>query len=498
MYLEQEQKIWIAKGADWVCLMPKMANRHGLIAGATGTGKTITLKVLAESFSDMGVPVFLADIKGDLSGSCIQGENNENIQKRIDKLGIEGFSFKEYPVRFFDVFGKKGMPVRTTISEMGPDLIARLLDLNDTQTGILTILFKIADDQGMLLLDLKDLKAMVRYVGDNNSDFRTEYGNISTQSIGSIQRALLRLEEQGGDIFFGEPALDIYDWMGVDGTGRGYMNILECDELFRQPLLYSTFMLWMLSELYENLPEAGDLAKPKMVFFFDEAHLLFENASKELMDKIVQIVKLIRSKGVGIFFVTQSPTDIPDEVLAQLSNRIQHSLRAYTPAEIKAVKLAADAFRANPAFSTADVITNMKTGHALVSCLDKDGAPGIVEETKILPPKSSMQAAAEADRQKIIEADPLNSKYKDDIDPDSAYEAMAGIHDQETKAAADAEAEKKEQKLQELQEKEQVRKEAHKTDETTRIARKIANRAENEVINLGIRSAKNILKGLLK
>lgn len=442
MYLEQEQKIWIAKGADRVCLMPKMANRHGLIAGATGTGKTITLKVLAESFSDMGVPVFLADIKGDLSGSCIQGENNENIQKRIDKLGIEGFSFKEYPVRFFDVFGKKGMPVRTTISEMGPDLIARLLDLNDTQTGILTILFKIADDQGMLLLDLKDLKAMVRYVGDNNSDFRTEYGNISTQSIGSIQRALLRLEEQGGDIFFGEPALDIYDWMGVDGTGRGYMNILECDELFRQPLLYSTFMLWMLSELYENLPEAGDLAKPKMVFFFDEAHLLFEDAPKALLQKVEQVVRLIRSKGVGVYFITQMPSDIPENVLAQLGNKIQHALRAYTPNEQKAIKAAARSFRANPAFDCEQALTELGTGEALISVLDEEGVPTVVERAMILPPMSHMGMADESTRSRVTQASPLFDQYNRVIDRDSAYEYLERKMKQE--AAEEAEAAKKE------------------------------------------------------
>lgn len=444
MYLEQEHKLWIAKGEDKVCLTPKMANRHGLIAGATGTGKTITLKVMAESFSDMGVPVFLADIKGDLTGMCMPGEINEAVQKRIDQMGLEGFSFREYPVRFFDVFGKKGIPVRTTISEMGPDLIARLLDLNDTQTGILTIIFKIADDRGMLLLDLKDLKAMVRYVGDHNSDFRTEYGNISTQSIGSIQRALLRLEEQGGDVFFGEPALDIYDWMGVDGNGKGYMNILECDELFQQPLLYSTFMLWMLSELYENLPEAGDLEKPKMVFFFDEAHLLFEDAPKALLQKVEQVVRLIRSKGVGVYFISQMPSDIPENVLAQLGNKIQHALRAYTPNEQKAIKAAARSFRANPAFDCEQVLTELGTGEALISVLDDAGVPTMAERAMILPPMSHMGTADETVRSRVMQNTPLYDQYSRMVDRDSAYEYLERKLKQE--AAEQAEAEKKELK----------------------------------------------------
>ena len=424
MFLKEENKLWIAKGENQVFLHPKMANRHGLIAGATGTGKTITLKVMAESFSDMGVPVFLADIKGDLTGMCKTGEMNEGLQKRIDKLQIGAFSFREYPTRFFDVFGKKGLPVRTTISEMGPDLLARLLDLNETQTGILTIIFKIADDQGMLLLDLKDLKSMTRYVGDNASEFRTEYGNISSQSVGSIQRALLQLEEQGGDIFFGEPALDIFDWMGTDGNGRGYMNILGCDELFQQPLLYSTFMLWMLSELYENLPEAGDLEKPKMVFFFDEAHLLFDDAPKALLQKVEQVVRLIRSKGVGVYFITQQPSDIPENVLAQLGNKIQHALRAYTPNEQKAIKASARSFRVNPAFDCEQVLTELGTGEALVSVLDEEGVPTMVERAYILPPMSHMGTVDASIRDGVIKSSNLFDKYNRDIDRDSAYEYL--------------------------------------------------------------------------
>ncbi len=442
MYLDNEKQLWIAKGMKPVYLNPKMANRHGLIAGATGTGKTITLKVMAESFSDMGVPVFLADIKGDLTGMCKLGESNENIQKRVEKLEIEDFSFREYPTRFFDVFGKKGLPVRTTISEMGPELLARLLDLNDTQSGILTIIFKIADDQGMLLLDLKDLKSMVRYVGDHNIDFRTEYGNISTQSIGSIQRALLQLEEQGGDIFFGEPALDIFDWLCTGTDGRGMINILECDELFQKPLLYSTFMLWMLSELYENLPEAGDLEKPKIVFFFDEAHLLFDDAPKALLQKTEQVVRLIRSKGVGVYFITQKPSDIPENVLAQLGNKVQHALRAYTPNEQKAVKAAAQSFRVNPAFDTEEVMMELGTGEALVSFLDQEGVPSIVERAFILPPMSHMGSVDESVRDSIIKTGTLYDKYSREIDRDSAYEYLERKMKQE--AAEDEEAAKKE------------------------------------------------------
>lgn len=377
MYLQEEHKLWIGKNEDKVCMVPKMCNRHGLIAGATGTGKTVTLKVMAESFSDMGVPVFLADIKGDLSGLCKAGEQTESLDKRLNKLGVQGFTYTDYPVRYFDVFGKKGHPVRATVSDLGPDLLSRLLDLNPTQTGIMTIIFKIADDNGWLLLDLKDLKAMVRYVGDNAADFKTEYGNITTASIGAIQRALLRLEEQGADLFFGEPALDIFDWMMTDQQSRGYINVLNCVELYQNPMLYSTFLLWMLAEVYENLPEAGDLEKPRMIFFFDEAHLLFSDVPKVLLQKIEQIVKLIRSKGVGIYFVTQLPTDIPDSVLSQLGNKVQHALRAYTPKDQKAVRAAAQSFRINPDFDTEEVLGQLGTGEALISFLDEEGVQSL-------------------------------------------------------------------------------------------------------------------------
>lgn len=493
----KDNKILIGKaGEKEIYILPSQMNRHGLIAGASGTGKTVTLKVIAESLSELGVPTFFADVKSDLTGMIMPGDASA-IKERLDSMQITDFNVQSYPVHFFDVYRQHGIPMRTSVAAMDPVFLARILELTDAQEGILTIIFKVAEDMKLDLIDLKDLQAMTQYVGEHASDLTLKYGNITKQSVGGIQRKLLQLDTEQGGLMFGMPELDLADLLQVK-DGLGVMSILECEELFQHPMLYSTFLLWLLNKLYEEMPEIGDCDQPKIVFFFDEAHLLFDNASKELMDKIIQIVKLIRSKGVGIFFVTQSPTDIPDEVLAQLSNRIQHSLRAYTPSEIKAVKLAADAFRANPAFQTADVITSMKTGHALVSCLDQDGAPAVVEETKILPPKSSMQAANDADRQKMIESDSLYSKYKDDIDPDSAYEAMDQIKQQETKTAADEAEAKKQQKLEELQEKEQARKEAHHTDETTRIARKIANRAENEVISLGIRSAKNILKGLLK
>ncbi|MCR4564277.1 MAG: DUF853 domain-containing protein, partial [Clostridiales bacterium] len=326
-------KIWLATGEDRVYLEPSMCNRHGLIAGATGTGKTVTLKVIAESFSDLGVPTFIADIKGDLTGMCMPGCENKHILRSIETMKIENFSYDAYPVRFFDVYAKQGHPVRTTVSDMGPDLLARLLGLSDVQSGVLRIIFRIADDNGMLILDLKDLRAMVQYVGDNANDYKLKYGNIASQSIGAIQRALLTLEDEGGNIFFGEPALDLADWFSWDNEGRGYMNILECNELFQHPLLYSTFLLWMLSELYEMLPEAGDLDKPKIAFFFDEAHLLFNDAPKALIEKVEQVVRLIRSKGVSVWFISQNPSDIPETVLSQIGNRVQHALRAYTPNE---------------------------------------------------------------------------------------------------------------------------------------------------------------------
>lgn len=421
-------KIWVGTGDDHkpVFLLPQMANRHGLIAGATGTGKSVTLKVIAEGFSDMGVPVFLGDIKGDLSGMVKPGEQNDKISERLMKVGVSEFRHDSYPTVFWDVYGEQGHPIRSTVSEMGPMLLARMLNLNDTQAGVLNILFRVADDEGMLLVDIKDIKAMLAYVGENASRYTLNYGNVSKATIGAIQRAIAVLEDQGGDLFFGEPSLKITDWMQLDEEGRGFINILACDKLFLSPLMYSTFLLWMLSELYEILPEAGDLEKPRMVFFFDEAHLLFDDCSKQLMDKIEQVVRLIRSKGVGVYFITQNPTDLPMSVLGQLGNRVQHALRAYTPLDQKAVKVAAQTFRTNPAFDTEEAITQLKTGEALISFLDENGAPGVVTRATILPPQSYMGAIGNELRNTFIETSPFYGLYEETVDRDTAYEYLVG------------------------------------------------------------------------
>lgn len=424
---QNEKNIWVGKSSEAIYLYLKMANRHGLIAGATGTGKTVTSKVLAEAFSARGIPVFMADIKGDVSGLGLKGELNDNIRNRVESLGVTGFEPKSYPVRFFDVFGEKGIATRATISEMGPDMLARLLNLNETQTGVFSIVFRVADDKGLLLLDLKDLRAMVQWVGDNASQFTSKYGNVSVQSIGAIQRALLVLEDQGGNQFFGEPSLDIMDWMVKDGDGRGYINILHGVSLFQSPLLYSTFMLWMLSEIYERLPEEGDMEQPKMVFFFDEAHLLFSEAPKALLQKMEQVIRLIRSKGVGIYFMTQVPTDIPESVLAQVGNKIQHALRAFTPYEQRAIKGVANSFRANPLFSTEEALQELATGEALVSFLGEDGVPKMVEKAMILPPESSIDAMDDQTRVYLLQNDPLRKKYQEILDRESAYEKLAQV-----------------------------------------------------------------------
>lgn len=420
----EDRKIWIAKSDKKLYLLPEMANRHGIIAGATGTGKTITMKVLAESFSDMGVPVFFSDVKGDLSGMCERGADTADMQSRIARFGIDGFTYKSYPTRFWDIWGENGHPVRITVSDMGPMLLARLLGLTDVQAGVLNIVFKVADEHGLLLLDLKDLRAMLKYVGDNRVEFTTAYGNVSAASIGAIQRALLAFEDDGGEQLFGEPALDITDWMRTDIDGRGYINILSSQRLIQSPTTYATFLFWLMTELFERLPEVGDLPKPRMVFFFDEAHLLFTDAPKALVTKIVQVVKLIRSKGVGIYFVTQSPSDIPDEVLAQLSNRIQHALRAYTPAEQKALRATAAAFRENPSFNTLTALSELGVGEALVSFLDEKGIPTVVERASILPPESLMGPADESRVQSLIVSDEFDLKYRRTVDRESAYEIL--------------------------------------------------------------------------
>ena len=442
-----QQAIWVGSSGDVHCnLRLKQANRHGLIAG--GTGKTVTLKVMAESFSDAGVPVFLADVKGDLAGMCRPGEDSADMQERIARFGLAeaGFRYRAYPTEFWDIFGKKGLPLRTTVSEFGPLLFSRLLELNKIQSDLLEIIFRIADEEGLLLLDMKDLKAMVRYVEDNAEIYRDTYGNIGKASTGAILRALVALEGKGGEQFFGEPALQISDWMRVDTEGRGYVNILDSTSLIQDPTIYSTFMLWMLNELFTELPEAGDLEKPKMVFFFDEAHLLFDGAPKSLLDKIEQVVKLIRSKGVGVYFITQNPADIPGGVLAQLGNKVQHALRAYTPAEQKGVKAAADSFRKNPAFDTAEALQGLKTAEALISFLDEDGAPEEVRIASILPPQSKFGALDAITQQAAILTSTLREKYANEIDRESAYELLLKRVDEEAAAAAkareEAEAEK--------------------------------------------------------
>lgn len=487
-------------GETPVAMIPKMMNRHGLIAGASGTGKTVTLKVIAESLSEAGIPSFVVDVKGDLTGMIKEGDQ-AGIQERLDSMSITDFSVKKFPVHFYDVYKENGLPMRIIMQEMEPLFLSRILDLSDAQEGVMHIIFKCAEEMELDIIDLKDLQAMCEYVSDHSRELTARYGNVSKQSVGAILRKLLELENQEGDKLFGMPGFNIHDLMQVD-NGQGYINILESQKLFQHPLIYSAFLLWLLDTLYKELPEVGDLEKPKIIFFFDEAHLLFDDKNKALIDKVEQLVKLIRSKGVGIFFVTQSPTDIPDAVLAQCSNRIQHALRAYTPAEIKAVKLAAQAFRVNPDLKTEEVITNMKTGYALVSVLDEEGAPTIVQETKILPPMSSMSAADASEVQSLISTDPLRSKYWDEIDPESAFEKMDEIIIQEEENKAKAEEEKKQAKIEEARQKEearlQAREEARKSKEATRIARKIQNRAENEVINFGVRSAKKFLKSFLK
>ncbi|EGD9744114.1 TPA: helicase HerA-like C-terminal domain-containing protein [Escherichia coli] len=405
-------------------LLPGMANRHGLITGATGTGKTVTLQKLAESLSEIGVPVFMADVKGDLTGIAQSGTASEKLLARLKNIGVNDWQPHANPVVVWDIFGEKGHPVRATVSDLGPLLLARLLNLNDVQSGVLDIIFRIADDQGLLLLNFKDLRAITQYIGDNAKSFQNQYGNISSASVGAIQRGLLSLEQQGAAHFFGEPMLDIKDWMRNDANGKGVINILSAEKLYQMPKLYAASLLWMLSELYEQLPEAGDLEKPKLVFFFDEAHLLFNDAPQVLLDKIEQVIRLIRSKGVGVWFVSQNPSDIPDNVLGQLGNRVQHALRAFTPKDQKAVKAAAQTMRANPTFDTEKAIQELGTGEALISFLDAKGSPSVVERAMVIAPCSRMGPVTEDERNGLINHSPVYGKYEDDVDRESAYEML--------------------------------------------------------------------------
>ena len=450
---EKERGLYIAHCASGaLSITGKMANRHGLIAGATGTGKTVTLQVMAETFCQAGVPCFMADMKGDLSGISQVGKMSGFIEKRLPEFGIENPEFQSCPVRFFDVFGELGHPMRATVSQMGPQLLSRLMQLNETQDGVLNIVFRIADERGLLLIDIKDLRSMLDWVAKHNKEYTTKYGNISVQTIGAIQRALLQLESQGAEKFFGEPSFDIYDLLQTEG-GKGIMSVLAADKLMLQPKLYSTFLLWLLSELYSTLPEVGDLPLPKLVFFFDEAHMLFNDTSKALLDKIEQVIRLIRSKGVGIYFITQSPTDIPENILGQLGNRVQHALRAYTPKDQKAVKTAADTFRANPSFKTDEAIMNLETGEALVSFLDEKGAPTIVERAKILFPLSQIGAVTEGQRLDIIKQSRIYGKYDTPIDRESAFEQLMAeaeqalaVQEEETKVTKETKSKEKVEK----------------------------------------------------
>ena len=456
---DSERGLYIAhsdKGP--LSILGNMANRHGLIAGATGTGKTVTLQVIAESFSQVGVPCFMADMKGDLSGISQPGKLNSFIEKRMPEFGIENPQFQPCPVRFFDVYGEQGHQIRATVSQMGPLLLSRILGLNDVQSGVLEIVFKVADDKGLLILDLKDLRSMIDYVSKHSKEYTSRYGNVATASVGAIQRALLQLENQGAEQFFGEPSFDIFDFMQTEG-GKGIMNVLAADKLMLQPKLYSTFLLWMLSDLYSKLPEVGDLNLPKLVFFFDEAHMLFEDTTKAMMDKIEQVIRLIRSKGVGVYFITQSPADIPVNILGQLGNRVQHALRAFTPKDQKAVKTAAETFRQNPEFDTEEAIKSLATGEALVSFLDDKGAPSIVEKAKVLFPLSQIGAITEGQRLDIIKQSRLYGKYDTAIDRLSAYEMLTAQNEAEAQAEADEKAAKEKEKADK-----QLQKEAEKAE----------------------------------
>lgn len=488
-----------------IVLHSQFANRHGLIAGATGTGKTITLKVLAESFSRIGVPVFLADAKGDVSSIAKAGSSNPKFDERIQSLSIESIPFAASPTIFWDLFGEQGHPIRTTVSEIGPLLLAQILNLNETQEGVLSAVFRIADDQGLLLIDFKDLKAILSYVSENAAALKTEYGNLSPASLGAIQRNLLALGDQGGDRFFGEPSLDIMDFIQTDSNGQGYINLLAADKLINTPKLYATFLLWMLSELFEKLPEVGDMDKPKLVFFFDEAHLLFNNTSPALQEKIQQVVRLIRSKGVGIYFITQSPLDIPEDVLGQLGNRVQHALRAFTPKDQKAVKTAADTFRANPEFKVDEAITELAVGEALISCLDEQGTPQVVERGMVMPPYSSFSPITLDERKALMTQSIVAGVYEAEVDRDSAYEILqrkvAESTQQQAAIKAAAEQEKQQQiiekqqaKAQQQQEKEEAKAAAARAKMTQDV---LGTFAKSAARSLGGSTGQKIVRGLL-
>jgi len=510
--LDKNQKALIAISGDKdLCIVPKMANRHGLITGATGTGKTCTLQNMAETFSSMGVPVFATDIKGDLSGVSTAGGSNPHLQKSVEanNLAARGFEYHGFPVTFWDIFGEEGHPLRTTVSEMGPMLFARLLDLNDIQASVLQIAFRIADEEGLLLLDLKDLRKLLETLGTERAKYTVSHGNITPGSIGAIQRGLLTLEDQGGDKFFGEPAIDIFDFMQTKG-GKGVINILEADKLIRSPKIYTSFLLYLLSELFENLPEVGDLDKPKLVFFFDEAHMLFNDVSKALLEKIEQVVRLIRSKGVGVYFCTQNPLDIPEVVLGQMGNRVQHALRAFTPRDQKAVSTAAKTFRQNPAFNTETAITELSVGEALVSFLDEKGSPTMVERSVILPPEGQAGPVTPEERQRLMQTSLVYGKYERTIDRESAFEILtermnktAQAQQQAAQAKAEAKQQQEQQKLAIQQQKEEERQARLKQKEKDNsivgsMTKMLSTRAKREAVNLLFKAGRGVLGSLLK
>lgn len=499
MYINN--KILIGKNESYeACILPKMANRHGLITGASGSGKTITLKVMAESFSSAGIPVFLADVKGDIGATALPGETSEALENRLNKLGIENFEYQSFPVRFWDIFGISGHPIRTTIDSVGPEILSMMLGLSEAQEGVLTIVYKIAKDNNWKLDDIKDLRLLLQYVGDNKNDFITKYGNITSQTIGVIQRCLLTLENQGADKFFGQPELNINDFIETNESGLGMINILDAVELFKSPDLYASFLLWLLTNLFNKMPEVGDLDKPRIVFFFDEAHLLFNGMPSYRLKQIIQVVKLIRSRGIGLYFISQSPTDIPNEIIAQLGNRVQHTLRAYTPAEQRTVKVAADAFRTNPNFNTTDAILTLGTGEALVSFQNESGEPEIVEKVTILPPQSKMGTIDEITRNKIINMSSLIGKYDEMVERDSAYEELNQLIKEkleEEEQIKQQELEEKE-KIKKQKEEEKAKKEAEKERKNSvgyKIGKKVANKTLDKAINKGLNS---IFKSIFK
>ena len=516
----KNDKLLIGKSNDKeLSILLNKANRHGLITGASGSGKTITSKVMAESFSDAGIPVFMADVKGDLAGTALQGESNESLDSRIQKLGIEDFEYKGFPVRFWDLFGKNGHPIRTTLDSVGPEILSMMLGLSEAQEGVLTVVFKIAKDNGWELDDIKDLRLLLQYVGDNREQFTTSYGNVTPQTVGVIQRCLLALENQGANEFFGQPEIDINDFIAQDTNGKGYINILHAVELFESPDLFASFLLWLLTTLYNKMPEVGDLDKPKVVFFFDEAHLLFKDIAPYRLKRIVQVVRLIRSRGIGLYFISQSPADIPNDIIAQLGNRVQHTLRAYTPTELKAVKAAADSFRSNPEFDTYDAIINLGTGDALISFQNDNGEPEVVQKATILPPQSKMGVIDEISRNKIINMSPLVNKYPEKPEErESAYEEIEEIN-RLIKEKYEQEAQEKEQKKQEELEAKEAEKQAKLEEKAKKeeerlaekkkreeekkkknsieykLGRKVTNAATNKIINKGLNAIfKNFFK----